>query len=89
MELVTLRVEAEGALPAPVAAALPPGNGAEPIGRQIVHSSEGSIEAPVFDRATLGAGDHFAGPAIVTQLDATTLVARGWLAKCWRRRADC
>jgi N-methylhydantoinase A len=78
IELITLRVEAEGALPRPVVAALPPGNGAAPVGRQIVHSSEGSIEAPVFDRATLGAGDHIRGPAIVTQLDATTLLARGW-----------
>ena len=31
----------------------------------------------MFDRASLGAGDRIAGPAIVTQLDATTLVARG------------
>ncbi len=34
----------------------------------------------MYDRAALGAGDRLAGPAIVTQLDATTLVARGWHA---------
>jgi N-methylhydantoinase A len=33
---------------------------------------------PVYDRATLGAGDRFAGPAVVSQLDATTLVHAGW-----------
>ncbi len=41
----------------------------------------------VFDRASLGAGDRIAGPAIVTQLDATTLVAAGWQAKSWP--AEC
>jgi N-methylhydantoinase A len=33
---------------------------------------------PLFDRATFGAGDRLEGPAIITQLDATTLVAPGW-----------
>jgi N-methylhydantoinase A len=33
---------------------------------------------PLYDRAALGAGDRFAGPAILTQLDATTLVPPGW-----------
>jgi hypothetical protein len=30
---------------------------------------------------TAGAGDRFAGPAVVTQLDATTLIAPGWYAE--------
>jgi N-methylhydantoinase A len=60
---------------------LPKGTGAEPIGRQIVHDVAGSAEALVYDRAALGAGDRLAGPAIVTQLDATTVVARGWQAE--------
>ena len=81
VELVTLRVEAEASAPPPVRPATPRGLGAEPIGRQIVHDSDGSIEALVYDRARLGAGDRFVGPAIVTQLDATTVVARGWQAE--------
>ena len=32
----------------------------------------------MLDRASFGAGDRFVGPAIVTQLDATTLVPPGW-----------
>jgi N-methylhydantoinase A len=32
----------------------------------------------LFDRAALGAGDAIAGPAIIAQLDATTLVLPGW-----------
>jgi N-methylhydantoinase A len=43
---------------------LPPGHGAAPM-----------ASTP---RAALGAGDGFAGPAIVTPPDATTLVAEGW-----------
>jgi N-methylhydantoinase A len=81
VELVTLRVEAEASAPPPVRPALPRGLGAESIGRQIVHDAAGSTEAPVYDRARLGAGDRFVGPAIVTQLDATTVVARGWQAE--------
>jgi N-methylhydantoinase A len=54
---------------------------AEPIGRQLVHGVSGPQEAAVYQRDALGAGDRFAGPAIVTQLDATTLVASDWEAE--------
>ncbi|HEX3399141.1 MAG TPA: hydantoinase/oxoprolinase family protein [Acetobacteraceae bacterium] len=81
VELVTLRVEAEGSVPAPPRPALTAGAGAKPIARQVVHSAAGSVEALVYDRAELGAGDRFDGPAIVTQLDATTLVSDGWQAE--------
>ena len=33
---------------------------------------------PVYEREDLGAGDRFGGPALITQLDATTLVRPGW-----------
>jgi N-methylhydantoinase A len=81
IELVTLRVEAEGSVPAPVRRALSQGAGARPIGRHVMHEAAGSVEAFVYDRASLGVGDRFAGPAIVTQLDATTVVASGWRAE--------
>jgi N-methylhydantoinase A len=35
---------------------------------------------PAYDRASLGTGDGFAGPAIVTQLDATTFLPESWSA---------
>src|SRR4029453_19150753 len=78
IELVTLRMEATGRMPVPQRPALRPGNGAAPQGRHTVHFASGTIEAPLFDRATFGAGDDLEGPAIITQLDATTLVAPGW-----------
>jgi N-methylhydantoinase A len=81
VELVTLRIEAEGMMPAPTRHRLAKGDGAAPIGRQVVHEAAGSVEASVYDRAALGAGDRLACPAIITQLDATTLVARGWHAE--------
>jgi hypothetical protein len=31
------------------------------------------MDAPIYDRARLGTGDLITGPAILTQLDATTL----------------
>jgi N-methylhydantoinase A len=78
IELVTLRVEATGRLPAPVMPRLATGSGAMPIGHRDVHLADGTRSAAVYDRASLAEGDHFRGPAIVTQLDATTLVPPGW-----------
>ena len=80
VELVTLRLEAVGLMPRPAPTELPPGRGAVPTSRRAVHAVGGTTQAPVYDRATLGAGDSFAGPAIVTQLDATTVLPAGWSA---------
>ena len=38
-------------------------------------------EAPIYDRARLGTGDHIDGPAIITLLDATTLLLLGQSAE--------
>jgi len=43
-----------------------------------VHFDSGMAQVPLYDRASLGAGDFIAGPAIVSQVDATTLVLPGW-----------
>jgi N-methylhydantoinase A len=39
------------------------------------------LDAPVYDRDLLCAGDSFAGPAVVVQMDATTAVPPGWRAE--------
>ena len=54
------------------------GQGATPRGQVPVHLASGTTEVPLFDRDSLGAGDRIAGPAIVAQLDATTLLLPGW-----------
>ena len=81
MEIVTLRVEATGALPA---AAPSPLNGGETesaeIARQPLLLNGKQVEVPVIDRARLGAGAEVVGPAIISQMDATTLLAEGWRA---------
>jgi N-methylhydantoinase A len=78
IELVTLRIEATGRMPVPQRPVLRTGSGAKPQDRHTVHFSSGTTEVPIYDRTTLGAGDRMDGPAIVTQLDATTLIAPGW-----------
>ena len=77
--MVTLRLEAAGRLPAP--AVQPPTGGVAEgavTGHQTLLLRGGPVRAPVYDRGLLGAGAALAGPAIVTQLDATTLVPPGW-----------
>jgi len=75
---ISHRIEATGRMPAPQRPVLSAGSGAKPQGQHTVHFASGTIEVPIYDRATLGAGDRIDGPAIVTQLDATTLIAPGW-----------
>jgi len=80
VRLVTLRVEAAGRLPARRQAAVAGGTGARAVGSAQVQFAAGQVMADVYERQALGAGDWFDGPAIVTQLDTTTLVAPGWRA---------
>ncbi|MEM8823373.1 MAG: hydantoinase/oxoprolinase family protein [Pseudomonadota bacterium] len=78
IELVTLRIEARAVMQTPPPAALSPGSCPDPVEHVPVALETGRTQVPVFDRATLGAGAVIQGPAIVTQLDTTTLIAPGW-----------
>ena len=78
IELVTLRVEAVGHMPQPARPSVAPGTGVQTAERLTVHLADGPARVHVYARAQLGAGDHLEGPAIITQLDATTLVRPGW-----------
>jgi N-methylhydantoinase A len=86
VEIVTLRVDALGVFPPPDLPELPPAGhpNAAIIGHQPIELVTGRAEAPIYDRARLGAGDRIAGPAIVTQLDATTLLLPGQSAEVHR-----
>lgn len=42
--------------------------------RQVYFGETGWVETPVYDRDTLPAGARFSGPAIINQLDSTTVV---------------
>jgi N-methylhydantoinase A len=79
VEIVTLRVDAEGIFMPPKLEELPASGsvGDAIVGRQPIHFEDGQIECPVIDRGQLGSGARLDGPAILTQLDATTLVLPG------------
>ena len=80
IELVTIRVEAAGRT-APVAPpALEPAPLPAPLQTQKVHWVGSVAETPIYDRGKLGRGATLTGPAILIQLDTTTLIAPGWTA---------
>ena len=74
VELVTIRVEATGRAAERTTADLAPGGTVIPAG----HTQIAGAQVPIVDRATLGAGAVLDGPMILTQLDATTLIAADW-----------
>jgi len=76
VEIVTLHVTAVGTLLQPRLSELASGGAladAE-IDRAPVHFEEGVRTVPIYDREKLSAGVAFEGPALVVQLDSTTLV---------------
>ncbi|HTZ78344.1 MAG TPA: hydantoinase/oxoprolinase family protein [Stellaceae bacterium] len=82
VEIVTLRVTAEGTLPRPRIRALAKGGPAGAIvGEQSVDFDGEIRKAPIYDRGRLGAGATLRGPAILRQLDSTTLLFPGQTAE--------
>jgi len=57
--------------------------GSSPLTRRariLLPERQASVDAAVYDRAALKAGDAFDGPAIIEQDDTTTLLMPGWRA---------
>ena len=82
IELSTARLAIIGrvdpvTLPRMTAHAGPP----EPRTRRPIFLGAGWVEAAVYDRTALGAGQSITGPAIIEQEDTTTLVLSGWRAR--------
>ena len=80
IELVTIRVEAAGRTdpvthPDLEAAPMP-----APIQTQMVHWPDGAKDSPIYDRDQLGKDTVITGPAILTQLDTTTVIPPSWTA---------
>ncbi|MBW0089392.1 hydantoinase/oxoprolinase family protein [Pseudonocardia sp. KRD-184] len=74
-ELVNARATVSGPRPSVAAVTLPASEGPPtPVDTHPVHVSGGSVDAAVYDRTTLRAGDVITGPAIVVEMDSTTLV---------------
>jgi N-methylhydantoinase A len=86
VQLVTFRMEATGIVPkarfAAQADAGPDASGAI-IGERAVWLPEagGFVTCPIYDRDGLRAGNRISGPAIVEQMDATTVILPGMQAR--------
>jgi N-methylhydantoinase A len=81
MEIVTLRLEASGVLPAPTPGKVGQGDPhTAKIGTQAMLLNGTEIMVPVLDRTRLGVGAEINGPAILTQLDTTILIEINWVA---------
>ncbi|MCG2623272.1 hydantoinase/oxoprolinase family protein [Arthrobacter sp. I2-34] len=77
VEIYQLQLTAVGKTPKPSfrPAELRPGGPGEPGShRSVYFGPDGWLETPVYNRDSLPAGATFAGPAIVNQLDSTTVI---------------
>ncbi|WP_420349434.1 hydantoinase/oxoprolinase family protein [Pelagibius sp.] len=79
IEVMTFRIEAYGLVDKPKLGAAPqagPDAAAARIGEREVYlpECEGFVACPVYDRERLAPGNRIAGPAVIEQMDSTTLV---------------
>ncbi|MEV8515194.1 hydantoinase/oxoprolinase family protein [Dactylosporangium sp. NPDC051484] len=85
VEVVTLRTAAIGRLGGELAAlrAEPGSEGPVASGTRPVYFREtgGYVECPIFERAGLSPHDEFSGPAVIDQMDTTTVVLPGQTAR--------
>jgi N-methylhydantoinase A len=87
VELVSYRVRARVPVPKYEARAEPPPAAPRPIalagkGRRTVHfDASAATQATIYERDRLEVGASIAGPAIVEQFDATTVIPPGWTAR--------
>ncbi len=78
IELVQFNVTVLGDTAKPELPLLPEGLPASPAGtRRAWFSAEGAVECPVYARDDLSPADRIAGPAIIEELDSTTVVHPG------------
>jgi N-methylhydantoinase A len=81
VEAVTLRVRLEApgeAVPVP---GIPPGSGPVRARRTTVVLGGRKVEARLFRRGDLGAGDRIEGPAVILEYSSTTWCPPGWLVE--------
>jgi N-methylhydantoinase A len=83
VEIVNFRLTARGRLPRPRQTQAESAHSAPaPVGNRAVYfDGEAAVDAALFDRGQLLPGHEIAGPAVVDQLDSTTLVYPGDTAR--------
>ena len=84
VEIVTLHVVAEGHFDRIEPSVWPSGRSVADavIDHLPVSFDAGCRTVPVYDRMKLGAGTDFSGPALIVQLDTTTLIPEGHRVSC-------
>ncbi len=81
IQAISFRVRCRGKLP-PLSLTEPAGSGGEALkGRRAAFFSNGFIDTPVYDRYALGRGAVIAGPAIIEEREATTVILPGDTAR--------
>jgi len=86
VQLVTYRIEAAGVVPKasfqPHKDAGPDASGAIMARREVwLPEAGGAVSCPIYNREQLQSGNCIAGPAIVEQMDATTVVLPGTVGR--------
>ncbi len=81
VDAVTVEIRAlRDAPPAPAIPRRGSGEAPSPCG-QVALFRDGAVhDAPLFERDSLAAGDHLAGPALIVEANATTVLEAGWTA---------
>jgi N-methylhydantoinase A len=86
VEIVSYRLRVRVCVPKYTPQALPAGKPSSPLPasikgtRRVFFAAGQAVESTIYDRDRLVVGAGFAGPAIVEQFDATTVVPPGWHA---------
>jgi N-methylhydantoinase A len=78
IEVVNCRLKAIGLIDRPAPEFVGAVGAPRPKAERQVHFDEGWLATPVFARADLAIGTRLAGPSVVDEMSATTLVPPGW-----------
>jgi N-methylhydantoinase A len=83
VQMVSVRLAAIGSIPALTIRDMPAPAGSEAVKsrRELWFRATGAVEAAVYDRARLAAGQHVPGPAVIESLESTILVPPAWQAR--------
>ncbi|MBI4505694.1 MAG: hydantoinase/oxoprolinase family protein [Chloroflexi bacterium] len=80
VQLVRLRLSAYGVIDKPTLSRIAPNGTPAPLDERQVYFDGAWHTCPVYDREALGFGARFAGPGIVDEFGATTVLPPGWEA---------
>jgi N-methylhydantoinase A len=78
IEIVTARLTARLARPKPHPEALPEVTRPAPASRRVWFATTGFVETPIYQRDAIPSASRIEGPAVIEQMDTTTIVPPGW-----------